>query len=420
MLDRRVLLKSGALAMLSFGAGPSFLRRAALATGTSPRRRTLVTLFQRGAMDALAAVPPTGGSELAALRPSLAMSAARSAGAGAVLDLGVGFGFHPALAPWLPFWREGRLAVVHCVGSPDPTRSHFDAQDYMESGTPGRKGTASGWLNRVCGTLGHDATPFRAVATTSALPRSLSGPEAALAIPDLKAFGVRLRGAGGAAAVAGAGFESLYDEASQQLLRDAGRESFDALRLLAERGVANSRPASGASYPASPLGSSLREVAQLVKADVGLEVAFVESGGWDTHVQQGTAQGTFARRADDLARAVAAFWTDLGARQADVVLMTMTEFGRTVRENGSGGTDHGHGSCLFVLGDRVDGGKVHGRFPGLDLDRLHEGRDLPVTTDFRAVFAGVAAAHLGSRQASVIFPGWSGEPVALLRPEPAV
>lgn len=418
MLDRRLFLKSGALAMLAFGAGPSFLRRTALAADGAARRRTLVALFQRGAMDGLAAVAPLAprdGRALAALRPRLAMSAARAAGNGALLDLGVGFGLHPALAPLVPLWSERRLAVVHCVGSPDPTRSHFDAQDYMESGTPGRKGTSSGWLNRVCGELGHDATPFRAVAATAALPRALAGPQPALAIDDLRRFGVRLPGASGAAKVAGAGFESLYEEASQEILREAGTESFDAVKLLSERGVASYRPAPGATYPASPLGGSLRQIAQLIKGDVGLEVAFVESGGWDTHVQQGTAQGSFARRAADLARAIAAFWTDLGPRQADVVLMTMTEFGRTVRENGSGGTDHGHGSCLFVLGERVDGGKVHGRFPGLDPDLLHEGRDLPVTTDFRAVFAGVADGHLGARDAQRLFPGWSGEKLALLR-----
>jgi uncharacterized protein (DUF1501 family) len=414
MWDRRLFLKSTGFALLAYGAGPSFLTRAA-AAAPGERRRVLVALFQRGAMDALAAVPPVDDAALRRLRPRLALSASRAAGAEAAVDLGVGFALHPALAPLAPRFRERELAIVHCVGSPDPTRSHFDAQDFMESGTPGRKGTASGWLNRVCGELGHEATPLRAVAITPALPRSLYGPEPAVAIQHLEEFGVGLRGAAEASRVAGRGFESLYEEAAGDLLRSTGRETFEAVQLLDRRELAGYRPARGADYPRSPLGQALRQTAQLVKAGVGLEVAFVESGGWDTHVQQGTTSGTFARRASDLAAAIDAFWTDLGARRDEVVLLTMTEFGRTVGENGSGGTDHGHGSCLFLLGTAVDGGKVHGRFPGLAEGELHEGRDLPVTTDFRAVFAEVARRHLGIADGEEIFPGWRGAPMPLFR-----
>lgn len=415
MLDRRIFLKGSGLALLSFGAGPDFLARAARAATTTQRKKTLVALFQRGAMDGLAAVPPLGGGELARLRPRLALSAARAAGEGALADLGAGFGLHPGFAPLLPLWRERSLAIVHGVGSPDATRSHFDAQDYMESGTPGRKGTPSGWLNRVCGELGHDATPFRAVALTAALPRSLYGPEPSVAVADLADFGVRLPGAAGAAEVAGKGFESLYTATSQELLRSSGRDGFDAAKLLASESARRDRPASGAAYPPSPLGRALAQIAQLIKSDVGLEVAFAESGGWDTHVGQGAAQGAFARRADELARSIAAFWIDLGERQGDVVLLTMTEFGRTVAENGSGGTDHGHGSCLFVLGGAVEGGKVHGRLPELAREALYEGRDLPVTTDFRAVFAEVAGRHLGIADPAALFPGWDGERISLLQ-----
>ena len=415
MWNRRLFLKSSGLALLSFGAGPGFLCRAALAATQAPRKRVLVALFQRGAMDGLAAVAPTGGGELTRLRPRLAMSAARAAGAGALVDLGVGFALHPALAPLEPLFRGGELAVVHAVGSPDPTRSHFEAQDYMETATPGRKGTSSGWLNRVCGELGHDASPFRAVAFGAALPRSLQGAAPAVAVARLEDFAVRLPGAAAATATAGRGFESLYAEAAGELLGPTGRETFEAVHRLSAAELARYRPAPGARYPQSPLGDALRQIAQLVKGDVGLEVAFCESGGWDTHVAQGTAEGSFARRADELARAIAAFWIDLGARREEVVLMTMTEFGRTVRENGSGGTDHGHGSALFLLGAGVDGGKVHGRFPGLDADALYEGRDLPVTTDFRAVFGEVAARHLGVVDTAALFPGWSGERVPLFR-----
>ena len=332
-----------------------------------------------------------------------------------MLDLGCGFGLHPSLRPFEPLWKEGRLAVVHQVGSPDPTRSHFDAQDYMETGTPGRKGTASGWLNRVCGELGHEATPFRALAMTAALPRSFYGDEPALAVSRLEDFTVRLPGAEGASVAAGKGFEALYEQTTEQLLHDTGAETFDAIQMLRGIDLRNYRPAAGVEYPRSPLGQSLQQIAQLVKSQVGLEVAFAESGGWDTHVQQGQPFGGFSRRAEDLSRSIAAFWRDLGTWQDDVLLCTMTEFGRTVRENGSGGTDHGHGSCLFVLGNRVDGGKVHGTFAGLDQDLLYEGRDLPVTTDFRSVFTELAVGHLGVADPRPIFPGWQDRPTSILR-----
>ncbi len=417
---RRAFLKSGGLALFTAGVtgpGPLFLARAVQAAEVAPlhRRKVLVAIFQRGAMDGLMAVSPLGDSHLGKLRPRLAMSAARRAAGEALMDLDVGFGLHPALESLVPLWKDGRLGIVHAVGSPDPTRSHFDAQDYMESGTPGRKGTSSGWLNRVSGLLGHEPSPFRSVALTRALPRSFYGREAAVAVSDLADFRVRLPGASRTEQAAGRGFEALYEQASQELLRTTARETFEAVELLDKLDPAGYRPAPGADYPQSPLGASLRQVALLIKAGVGLEVAFAETGGWDTHVQQGTADGSFAGRARDLARSMAAFWTDLGTYQDDVALLTMTEFGRTVAENGSGGTDHGHGSCLFVLGNRIDGGRVHGSFPGLDRDALYEGRDLPVTTDFRAVFAEVAGKHLGIDDNEKMFPGWTGRRLPLLR-----
>jgi uncharacterized protein (DUF1501 family) len=426
MIDRRAFLKSSGVSLLFYGAGslagPPFLARAALATpdaGAGRRRKVLVAIFQRGAMDGLAAVPPiTEESLLEKLRPRLLTSGARATPAAErAIDLGCGFGLHPSLQPFEPLWKERRLAIVHQVGSPDPTRSHFDAQDYMETGTPGRKGTPSGWLNRVCGELGHEATPFRALAMTTALPRSLYGDQPALAVSRLEDFAVRVPGAASASTVAaaGKGFEALYSQTAEHLLHDTGAETFEAIEMLRGIDLRGYRPEPGVEYPRSPLGQALQQIAQIVKADVGLEVAFAESGGWDTHVQQAAPFGGFARRADDLARSIAAFWRDLGARQDDVLLSTMTEFGRTVRENGSGGTDHGHGSCLFVLGNGVDGGKVHGTFAGLDPDLLYEGRDLPVTTDFRSVFSELAAGHLGVRDRAAIFPEWRGPTTSVLR-----
>ncbi len=414
MWTRRVFLKAGGIALFGVGAGPRFLQRAAAAAAPpSGRRKVLVAIFQRGAMDGLAAVQPVSDPALGRLRPRLALSAARAAGDEAAIDLGCGFALHPALGALLPLWRDRRLAVVHAAGSPDPTRSHFDAQDYMESGTPGRKGTASGWLNRAVGLLGHEGSPLRAMAMTAALPRALHGDEPAVAVTDLGQFRVRPPGAGWAAATAGADFEALYGDAPG-LLRETASGTFEAMELLSTAELAAYRPAAGAVYPQSPLGGALRQIAYLVKAGVGLEVAFAESGGWDTHVQQGGTRGAFARRARDLAESIAAFWTDLGPHQDDVALLTMTEFGRTVRENGSGGTDHGHGSCTFVLGSRVAGGKVHGRLPALSPDALFEGRDLPVATDFRAVFCEVAGKHLGIADDAALFPGWTGKRLPLL------
>src|SRR3954447_17931228 len=234
-------------------------------------------------MDGLAAVPPVDDS-LKGLRPRLAMSGARAAGDEALLDLGTGFGLHPALEPLLPLWKEKRLGIVHAVGPPDPTRSHFDAQDFMETGTPGRKGTPSGWLNRAVGLLGHEGSPFRAVALTPAMPRSLYGDAPALAVTDLAQFRVRLPGAEKVASAAGQGFEALYHQTSEELLRTTADETFHAMDMLSPEEIANYRPANGARYPQTPLGLALRQIALLVKADVGLEVAFAESGGWDTHV----------------------------------------------------------------------------------------------------------------------------------------
>ncbi len=422
MITRRAFLKSGIFTMFSasLGGTPFFLRRTALAAENDPgyrRRKTLVTIFQRGAMDGLMAVPPLDDPLFAKLRPTLAMDAARAAGENATLDLNGKFGLHPGFSPLLPFFQENRLAIVHGVGSPNPTRSHFDAQDYMESGTPFRKGTSSGWLNRAVGELGHEGTPFRAVAMTQTLPRSLYGSEPALAIADLQDYRINLPGMPTAVGATEQNLEALYRQTTQDLLQSSGNRSFEAMKTLSATEIRNYRPANGAKYPKTPLGQSLRQIALLIKAGVGLEVAFAESGGWDTHVQQGTTRGAFARRAEDLAQSIAAFWRDLGETwQDNVMLMTMTEFGRTVRENGSGGTDHGRASCMFVLGNRVDGGKVHGSIPDrLEVEALADGRDLPVTTDFRAVFADVAGEHLNISGDDVIFPGWEGQRLALIK-----
>lgn len=411
-MNRRAFLKTGSLALFSSAVGgtPLFLTRAAEAAPgkMGPSRRTLVCVFQRGAMDGLAAVCPYGDKELAALRPDLIMTP----GGEGLHDLDGRWGLHPAMGALEPLFRSKQLAVVHGVGSPNKTRSHFDAQDYMESGTPGRKSTRSGWLNRACGLLGHEATPFQAVSLTRALPRSLYGEQPALAISDLRRF--RINESKSSQEKTGDSLEELYEQSSEELLRGTGRETFEAMKILQGPEFRNYRPAHGARYPNGGLGNALKQVAQLIKAGVGLEVAFAESGGWDTHVRQGKQQGSFANQARQLAQAVAAFWTDMRDHQDRVVLMTMTEFGRTVAQNGSSGTDHGRGSCLFVVGPQVQGGRVYGQVPTLARENLEDQRDLPVTTDFRAVFSEVAGKHLRLTQTGSLFPGWSGRALHLM------
>jgi uncharacterized protein (DUF1501 family) len=361
------------------------------------------------------AVTPFTDQYLKAARPTLFMSAAKDQSRAPLIDLDNRFGLHPAMKSFEPFFRDKRLAIVHGIGSPNNTRSHFDAQDYMESGTPFNKGTASGWLNRAVGLLGHDATPFRAVSLTSSMPRSFYGDNPSVAISNLQDFAIQMRGNPMGASVAAKSFEDLYDKTASGLLKDTGKESFDAVKMLQKADVKNYRTENNAFYPNTALGNSLKQIAQLIKIDVGLEVAFAESGGWDTHFNQGAEQGVFARNVSDLSNSIIAFWTDMGAYQDDVTVMTMTEFGRTVRQNGTGGTDHGRASCNFILGNDVNGGIVHGLVKPLAFENLEDGRDLTVTTDFRAVFSEVADKHLKINSDNVLFPDWKGTKVGVMR-----
>ena len=420
MTSRRVFLKSGALALFAAGLGgvPTFIARAAQSRKLwmpYKKNKILICIFQRGAMDGLMAVTPFNDTHLQKARPNLFMSAAKTANK-PLIDLDGTFGLHPSMSAFENLFKEKRLAIVHGVGSPNNTRSHFDAQDYMESGTPFNKGTDSGWLNRAVGLLGHEAaTPFQAVSFTTSLPRSFYGDHPAVAISNLEDFTIQMRGNPVGTNTAAKSFEELYDKTSSDLLNKTGKESFEAMKILKSADVKNYKPANGAVYPVSPLGNSLKQIAQLVKMDVGLEIAFAECGGWDTHYNQGTETGTFSRNVADLSTAITAFWTDLGSYQDDVEVMTMTEFGRTVKQNGSNGTDHGRASCMFILGNDINGGKVHGKVPELAIENLEDRRDLPVTTDFRAVFSEVATAHLKIKDNGKLFPEWKGEKIGLMK-----
>jgi uncharacterized protein (DUF1501 family) len=403
MTSRRVFLKNGGLALVSLGLAPEFLARTAAAAGTA-RRRVLIAIFQRGAVDGLNMVVPFAEREYHAARPGIAIGAPGPDPDSAV-DLDGFFGLHPRLSPLKPLYDARHLAIVHACGSPDGTRSHFDGQDYMETATPGVKSTTDGWLNRYLHAREHQAvTPFRAVAVAPQLPRALQGLAPALAIGQIDRFGLR---AGEATDAVQSSFEREYAAAADRVLNATGREAFEAIRMMRAADPARRPPENGAEYPGSPFGQSLKEIAQLVKADVGLEIAFAESGNWDHHVNEGGATGQLGARLDDLGRGLAALVRDLGDRMQDVVILTMSEFGRAVVENGNRGTDHGHGNAMLILGGGVRGGSVYGRWPGLAPEQRHEGRDLAVTTDFRAVFTEVVQDHLGLRDPARVFPGFT-------------
>ncbi|HEX8633945.1 MAG TPA: DUF1501 domain-containing protein [Pyrinomonadaceae bacterium] len=413
-MNRRFFLKSGGIALASVGlasASPSFLQRVVAAQGLKAggRRKTLIAIFQRGAVDGLNMVVPHGEKNYYALRPSIAVARPGKGASGeSVIDLDGFFGLHPALAGFKPMWDAKRLAIVHAAGSPDSTRSHFDAQDYMEAGTPGVKSTPDGWLNRYLQAHAQPRqSPFRGVALTQNLPRSMQGRAPALAISNLADFSIR---AGQSSQTVQGGFEDIYEQAAGDALGGTGRETFEAIAFLKQVNPAQYRPENGAQYPRTAFGNALLQIAQLVKAGVGLEVAFTDMGGWDTHLNEGGARGQLAARLTEFAGGINALYTDLGARMDDVLILTMSEFGRTVAENGNRGTDHGHANAMFIIGGATRGGKVYGQWPGLDADKLYDGRDLALTTDFRDVFGEVAAKHLGNADLKRVFPGYAVNP----------
>ncbi|MGH9740465.1 MAG: DUF1501 domain-containing protein [Candidatus Acidiferrales bacterium] len=404
-ISRRYFLKSGGIAMVGMAAMPAFLQRA-VAEASTPGNKKMVVLFQRGAMDGLNVVVPFGEPEYYRLRPTIAIPQPKSGAQGAVIDLDGFFGLHPSLQPLQPLFQNGRLAVVQAVGSPDPSRSHFDAQDFMESGTPGVKSTEDGWLNRAMQTIPEpQASPFRSVAFGPYLPLTLQGAAPAIAIPDLKQFKMY-----GPPQTVEGGFEAMYAQAVDTELRGVASETFEAVDMLKKIDPDAYQPENGAAYPTSRFGRSLQEIAELFKADVGLEVAFLDSGGWDHHVAEGGAEGRLANLLRDLGQGMAAFHQDMGDRMSDIVFVSMSEFGRTAHENGSGGTDHGHANCMFVMGGPVKGGKVYTRWPGMNDGQLYQNRDLAVTTDYRSVLSEIISNHLGDRKLDNVFPGFSNDP----------
>ena len=406
-VSRRYFLKNGGIAMIGMASLPSFLQRAIASTSAAPNKKKMVVLFQRGAMDGLNVVVPFAEPNYYRLRPTIAIPQPRSGGADAAIDLDGFFGLHPTLQLLQPLFQSGQLAIVQAVGSPDPTRSHFDAQDFMESGTPGIKATDDGWLNRALQAAPEEqASPFRAVAFGPYLPRTLAGLAPAVAIADLKQFKMY-----GPQQTVQGGFEAIYATTVDQALRGVGQETFAAIDQLKKIDPDAYQPENGAQYPTSRFGKSLEEIAELFKADVGLEVAFLDSGGWDHHVNEGGVQGQLSNLLRDLGQGIAAFHQDMGDRMSDVVFVSMSEFGRTAQENGNRGTDHGHANCMFLMGGDIKGGKVYTRWPGLGEGQLHDGRDLAVTTDYRSVLGEIMTKHLGGgRSLNTVFPGFENDP----------
>jgi uncharacterized protein (DUF1501 family) len=396
-------MKSGAMAVIGTAAVPSFLTRAAWGVVNPGSNKRLVVIFQRGAADGLNIVVPYAEPSYYTMRPSIAIPRNQ------IIDLNGFFGLHPAMTSFKPLWDRGHLAIVHAAGSPDTTRSHFDAQDYMESGTPGVKSTTDGWLNRTLQSEGRTAdAPFRGVALGTSLPRILSGSAPAVAVSNVNGFSIA--GGNPAAAPLGNTFESMYAQSVDSVLHGTGQETFEAVKMLKSTDPQHYVPAAGANYPKGRFGDALKQTAQLIKANLGVQIAFTDIGGWDHHVNEGASEGQLANVLRDFSQSIAAFWTDLGPLGEDTVIATMSEFGRTARENGNRGTDHGHANVMFLLGGPVRGGKVYGRWPGLDPAQLNEGRDLALTTDFRRVLGESVSRHLGNTQLSTVFPGFENAP----------
>jgi uncharacterized protein (DUF1501 family) len=419
MLTRRIFLRGSAVVMAGMGAAPMWLTRAASAE--SRKNKTLVAIFLRGAADGLNIVVPFGDKRYRELRPTLAIAPpsgqniANGGPFGPAIDLDGTFALHSALQPMKALWDKRQLAIVEATGSPDPTRSHFDAQDYMESGTPGNS-VAGGWLNRALPAAADGASPLRAVAFGNQVPRTLRGEHEVIAIGNAQQFKI---GNEETASI----LRNMYSLSPDAPFRRTGTDAFEAMKMLAS--IAQGAPPApeaeggfggpgGARYgQGGELGRNLQELARLIKADAGVEAAFAEIGGWDHHGNENQQLANLLRQ---FSSAIAAFCQDMGDRMEDIVLVTMSEFGRTVEENGNAGTDHGHGGLMMVLGGAVQGGKIYGEWPGLEKEQLYEGRDLAVTTDFRAVLSELVRGHLGQSDLSAVFPGFQpGAPLGLLR-----
>lgn len=401
LISRRNALALGSIGLLGFLAN----RRSALSqvalSQQAESRDLLVVIFLRGGADGLSVVPPHGEDAFHRGRPTLGLGAPKRSVASTdkAIDLDGFFGLHPTLAPLVPEFKEGSMAVVHAVGSADQSRSHFEAMSAMERGLPNAvSGAASGWLARfLTETQTAGDSPLRAVALGSILPDSLRGGVGGSAIRSVEDFQITGKGANEFQKLLKIAYASGDDEAQR-----AGR---DTLRILDSLGKLDQKEYRGkAGYPESELGEGLKQVAILAKAGVGLEVACLDKGGWDTHFAQGGSTGLLAGLLDDLARSIVSFTNDMGERMKRTTVLVMTEFGRRAYENSTLGTDHGRGSMMFLIGGGIKGGKVYGEWPGLEEHQLEDG-DLRVTTDYRTVLSEVLERRMHFASTDRIFEG---------------
>jgi len=402
MLSRRLFLRGSAVVMAGTGVAPAWLARAA--AGAPGKKKILVAIFQRGAADGLNIVVPFSEKRYYEMRPAIGIAA--PGGQNTAIDLDGRFGLNPALEPLKALWDRKQLAIVEATGSPDPSRSHFDAQDYMESGTPG-KTSSDGWMNRSLDPAGPDTSALRAIALGPQMPRTLRGERAAISLSDVQSFQM---GGNDTSSI----LERMYSKSGDRRLENTGKDAFAAMKMIQSINQMPFNPGTGVQYfQGGELGRGFQQLSRLIKADVGVEAVFAEVGGWDHHGNEPNQLSNLLRQ---FANAIDSFHKDMGDRMEDIVLVTMSEFGRTAQENGDSGTDHGHGSLMMVLGGPVQGGKVYGKWPGLEREQLYEGRDLAVTTDFRAVLGELVSGHLGQKNLDKVFPGYKlGAPLGLLR-----
>ncbi len=396
---------------------PRWMPRLAFAPPkTAPRGDALVCVFLRGAADVLNMVVPHGDDSYYTLRPTLAIARPddrRTTQALRATDLDGFFGLHPALAPLLSLWQRRELAIVHACGAPDESRSHFAAMDLVERGVSTGAGPPSGWIGRHL--AAHDTgnqSPLRAIGIGEATQRALYGPVNAAALTSIADF--HLGGSGREDAAFARALAGLYE--SDAVLASGGRATIELLSLLERLAPGRTLAGGGAIYPAGDFGTGLAQIARLIVAEVGLEAACIDLGGWDTHVAQGGGEGLMARLLADLAGGLAAMRTDLGDTLARTTVVVMSEFGRRAGENGGLGTDHGHGSMMMVIGGGVRGGRVYGVWPGLSRERLVGPGDLAVTTDYRDVLGEVVLRRLGNSRLDLVFPDYAPALVELCAP----
>ncbi len=413
-MDPIRLSRRDVVRMASFSLAPLALpgwrpRLAFALPGNAPIGDVMVCVFLRGGMDGLNAVIPHAEDAYYDARPTLAIPAPKPGDDSAAVELTDRFSLHPALRPLKDPYDAGSLAIIHAAGSPDPTHSHFDAMDYMERGTPGEKQIPSGWIARHLQTAAwENDSPFRAVAIGGVTPASLRGPIPAAALRSIADF--HLPGNPQGVTLIQETLSSLYASTPQDPLFESlatqSDTTMEAMETLAGLDAASYETENGAVYPEDEFGLALSQVALLVKSELGLEVACIDLGGWDTHVAQGADAGPMPTLLGSLAAGLAAFDQDLGQRMNGVTVVVMSEFGRRLQENGGAGTDHGHGNVMFVMGGGIHGGKVYGEWPGLEAGQLYGPGDLAITTDFRNVLAEVVLRRLGNERLEEIFPGY--------------